>query len=469
MDRTRKLSYSILISVSALLSGCTDIRQDNESSVEIVFDSGTTHTKALDPDEEKISDVSLLIFDKDGNAEECIWIPDADQSISVTLIEGNTYKIRACANFGYQIYADHIDELDEITYHMAYPDEYREGIPMYASVDNFVAGSTERLRLHFKRLMAKICIRMDRSRLSDGVTMNVVSARIGNCPKVVDVVGPSKISSHDQCFSSGFLRNEFETDPLNTSGPSGVSGEVSLYVLENMQGDIYPPIKTDNEKVFSAGDYRSDVCTYLEMEIEYMSTTQFSSSRNLIYRFYLGDSLNNLDVERNCRYTITVRPEGDGLSGDGWRVDKSGITDRSPVSFTSYPTDYIRGNIGDKVHIWCEFHPSDAPFDVGKEYMEDDKREGIYDYAIDENGHGATLTLTGPGCGLIYMEAGDPVNEAALFIIEVNLPDTTAATDTWQYGTPYIPSDLLEYRRRRDFHPHHQLPAPDRSPSQLLE
>ena len=54
--------------------------------------------------------------------------------------------------------------------------------------------------------------------------------------------------------------------------------------------------------------------------------------------------------------------------------------------------------------------------------MMDDKKEGIYDFEIDEDGHGAVLTLTGPGRGLIYMEAGEPVNEAAMWIIEVNLP-----------------------------------------------
>ena len=59
--------------------------------------------------------------------------------------------------------------------------------------------------------------------------------------------------------------------------------------------------------------------------------------------------------------------------------------------------------------------------------MEDDRKEGIYDYEIDEDGYGATLTLTGPGRGLIYMEAGDPVNEAALFIIEVNLPQISGS------------------------------------------
>ena len=57
------------------------------------------------------------------------------------------------------------------------------------------------------------------------------------------------------------------------------------------------------------------------------------------------------------------------------------------------------------------------------EYLEDDKATGIYDYVIDEDGHGVTLVLTGPGSGLIYMEAGEPVNDAALYFIEVNMPD----------------------------------------------
>ncbi len=422
--------------LAVLSTGCTTFQEHKESAVEIFWTAGVMHTRALNPDEDKISDVSIMIFDQDGNAEECIWLPDAGQSITVPLINGRNYSIRACANFGYRVYADHIDELDEITYHMAYPDEYKEGIPMYASIDDYVAGSTANLTLEFKRLMAKISLKMDRSRLSENITINVLSARIGNCPKVVNVVGPSRITDKSQCFNTGFHRGEFETEPLNISGPGKISGEVSLYMLENMQGDIYPEISTDSEKVFSPDDLRSAICSYIELELEYMSLTHYSATKNLIYRFYLGESLNNLDVERNCLYKITVRPEDDGLSGDGWRVDKSGIADRGPVSFAAYPQSYIRGDIGDQVHVWCEFNPPQAPFDVGLEYMEADRKEGIYDYQIDEDGHGATLIFTGPGQGLIYMEAGDPINEAALFIIEVNLPDSTDATDTLQYVNP---------------------------------
>jgi hypothetical protein len=146
-----------------------------------------------------------------------------------------------------------------------------------------------------------------------------------------------------------------------------------------------------------------------------------SLNHPLIYRFYLGDGLNNLDIERNCHYHITISPEDNGLKGDGWRVDKSGIRYTGTPQITQYPDDYIRGDIGDVIHIGCTLYPPDTPFDVGEKYMEDDKAEGIYDYIIDEDGHGVTLTLTGSGTGLIYMEAGEPINDAALFFIEVNL------------------------------------------------
>ena len=428
MERKGRIRSRILTIAGAVTmlsaAGCLPVPIPAEKGVKvtIAFDAGAMQSKALEPDETQISDISLLVFDADGNAEECTWIPAGGHETVIDLIPGNTYSIRACANFGYHVYADHIDELKEVTYYLAYPDEYREGIPMYASLDGFTAGESGRIVLHFERLMAKICLRMDRSRLSEDVSMNVVSARIGNCPKSVNLCGPSRVSDHDQCFPVGFSRGEFETTPLNTIGPDKISGEVALYMLENMHGDIVPALASDQDKVFSPEDPRYGTCSYVELELEYMSDSKYSLSKNLKYRFYLGDGRNNLDVERNCRYSIVVRPEDDGLKGDGWRVDKSGILDRGPISFTAHPSKYIRGDIGDQIHIWCEVSPYGTPFDVGLDYMEDDKANGIYDYVVDEDGHGATLTLTGPGTGLIYMEAGEPVNEGAMFFIEVNLP-----------------------------------------------
>lgn len=421
------------IVLSALLAtGCawTDMPEEKKVLCRIAVNDGDYASKAMDPDEERISDVSIMIFDERGDAEECLWLQNGQTTTEVSLVVGKRYSFRACANFGYRTYADHIDELDETIYYMAYPDEYSQGMPMYAEIDNIRIGEDASVELKLQRLMAKISLRMDRRRLSEGVEMNVLGVRIGNCPKSVKVFGKNTVSSHDQCFGMGFSRDDVQTAVLNTIRQDDISGTVTLYMLENMQGDIEGPIDSDAEKVFGEQDHRRDICSYIEMDIEYLSHEKYSE-RPLVYRFYLGDSRTNLDVERNCHYMITVCPEDDGLKGDGWRVDKSGISNLGPTYIKPYPSQYVRGKIGDKVHIGCKVSPQNTPFDVGENYMKDDNKTGIYDYEIDPDGHGAVLTLTGPGRGWIYMEAGAPVDRGVLFVIEVDLP-----TDTRQYETP---------------------------------
>lgn len=421
------------IVLSALLAtGCawTDMPEEKKVLCRIAVNDGDYASKAMDPDEERISDVSIMIFDERGDAEECLWLQNGQTTTEVSLVVGKRYSFKACANFGYRTYADHIDELDETIYYMAYPDEYSQGMPMYAEIDNIRIGEDASIELKLQRLMAKISLRMDRRRLSEGVEMNVLGVRIGNCPKSVKVFGKNTVSSHDQCFGMGFSRDDVQTAVLNTIRQDDISGTVTLYMLENMQGDIEGSIDSDAEKVFGEQDHRRDICSYIEMDIEYLSHEKYSE-RPLVYRFYLGDSRTNLDVERNCHYMITVCPEDDGLKGDGWRVDKSGISDLGPTYIKPYPSQYVRGKIGDKVHIGCKVSPQNTPFDVGEDYMKDDNKTGIYDYEIDPDGHGAVLTLTGPGRGWIYMEAGAPVDRGVLFVIEVDLP-----TDTRQYETP---------------------------------
>lgn len=406
MERKGRIQRGLLIILAAMAYSCSPAAHDEKIRCVVYFDGSRYTTKALNPDERKITDISLMVFDEAGDAEECIWIPKAGGTAELTLVKGKSYDFRACANFGYQVYADHISELEEITFYMAYPDEYQEGMPMFASADDVIIGADGTVHMVFDRLMSKISIRMDRSRLSDGVEMYVRSARICNCPKVTTVFVPNKVTGSDKCHNVGFYRNDNETSILNLSGPDGKSGEIAFYMLENMQGNT---------------EADASACSYIEMELDYMSDTKYSTDP-LKYRFYLGDGKGCHDIERNTHYRILVCPEDDGLSDDDWRVDKEGLRDNVPVTFASYPSSYIRGNIGDNIHIWCEFTPEDTPFDVGEEYMKDDKANGIYDYEIDPDGHGATLTLTGPGRGMIYMSAGKPVDESALYVIEVNLP-----------------------------------------------
>lgn len=434
MDRKRMVRGGILIGfwkITALLytisslSGCIELhdRKDTDGTISVIFETGRLTCRSIDPDEDKINDISLLVFDEYGRMEESIWMETGRKHCEITLTTEKKYRFVACINFGYKVTVSNSSELEDLKYHLAYPDEYKNGIPMYADTGYILVRSNQEVLLKLIRLMSKISIRINRSKLSEDVEINITGIRIGNCPREVSVFSDSRIENSDECFPLGFNRSGEECSALNRIESYGLSYPVSLYMLENIQGQFDSiPILSDQEKVFDIYDPRRETCSYIEMDIDYLSPDKASKNGHLTYRFYLGENRNNLNVERNCHYRITVCPKGDGLKDDGWRVDKDAIVSTRPTTFSYYPDSYIRGNIGDKIHIGCSFTPQDAPFDVGLEYMESDRKEGIYDYEIDEDGHGAMLTLTGPGSGLIYMSAGPPVNESALWFIEVNLP-----------------------------------------------
>ena len=425
MERERGIYSRILTAATSIciVIGCVaEVSVDQRTDVEIRLNGQGMTAKALLPDEEKISNASLMIFNSDGLLEKHLYLEDGQTSCVTSLLRGEKYSIYACINFGYPVKVSRIEGLDEITFFMAYPDEYKEGIPMTASAHDIMINGDDVIELELERLMARIDIRIDRSRLSDGVRMDVTGVRIGNCPRKVRPFTRNRVENDDECFTVGFRHGDLECSDLNILDYYGTSRPVSLYMLENMQGKfsehgIYSP----QEKVFDENDPRKYICSYIELEMDYSYEDMASKDQPLIYRFYLGENLNSLDIERNSQYTITVSPEDDGLKEDSWRVDKSGIKFTGKPELVQYPRDYLRGNIGDVIHIGCRLTPSWAPLDIGLEYLEADKAEGIYDYVIDEDGHGVTLTLKGPGTGLIYMEAGDPINDAALFFIEVNL------------------------------------------------
>ena len=140
----------------------------------------------------------------------------------------------------------------------------------------------------------------------------------------------------------------------------------------------------------------------------------------LVYRFYLGDGPKNFDIERNCNYHLTVKPENNGIVENSWRVDKTGLAYYGDAHITIFPGNYIEGHVGEKVHIWAEVTPKGCRLEFGKEELEFDKSRGIYDYKMDKDGHGVTLELKSRGSGIVYVEAGTPTSDAAMVYIEVN-------------------------------------------------
>ena len=505
--------------ISALwTSGCSHTEMPDKehgvSPVKIVMETvmSMPGSRSADPDENRVSDMNLFIFNADGLMEEHVYLPVSQMQQDGTgyiyetdLLKGCRYSIYACANMGYRLDVSSIGELERYRYHLVYPDDYRIGIPMCGKTEDITVPAGGSISVPMERLMSKVTLSIDRSMLSDGVEFHVRQVKVGACPKSATLFEESRTESEDDIFLSGFSKEDEAVSILNSDRGFGKSGTVSVYLLENMHGNLLDGNVADQDKFFGEGDPLASLCSYIELAADYESDTHFSfPGQALKYRFYLGEENGNFDVRRNRHYKVCVKPEDDGLSEDSWRVDTGGIgkyvqeirlsystlemnyfgetavlnayvfpddasdmtllweSDNSHVAEVSgtgtvtarnegvctvtcraadgsgvfaecditvslnpyymniYPGNYLRGKRGDKFHVFCEYYPPSATFDIGLEELEYDRERGVYDYVLDEDGKGVTLTLKEKGSGLLYMETGYPLNQSEMIVIVVD-------------------------------------------------
>ena len=383
-------------------------------------------TRAIDPDEQLITDYNLLIFNSFGLLEEKTYASSRQLEMEngrvchrTRLLQDAPYTILAAANLGYELPCRTLAEAKAYRYYLAYPDEFTPGLPMAAILDDVRIGAEGRLELPLKRLMARIDLQIDRRSLDADVQFTVREVKVGGCPSSVQLFSRSKAESADQVFRSGYLKSGLQADPLNREVSVGLSDVASMYLLENLQGDLLENVETDRGKVFTNSRYQ-EVCSYIELKAEYHSSSwNTRPGEYLIYRFYLGENRNNFDVFRNVRYRIVVTPEGNGLRESSWRVDKSGL--EPTKSFTLHPAAYNECRSGEDFHIWCDVLPGGTPMYIEPLAYDDDPRvREVYSYTLDENGNGLTLHTRKGGSAVIYFQAGAPVNRDTLAMLVID-------------------------------------------------
>ena len=274
----------------------------------VLFCMGNGVTKALNPKEDLVNDINLFIFNKYGVLETSAY--SRTNEAEVDLFPGEQYDVYATGNIGYAISGIRtVEDLFEKRYYLIYPDEYRTGIPMSTHLAGFRVDSTRTCILPLERMMGKITLEMDRTALDKDVRILVRQVSIGNSPRSATLFGRSKARTRQDVFPKGFTRGVYESDALNIDKELGHSWDLSLYLLENMQGDEL-----------------NELCPYVEWQAEYYSPTWHTAAgKYLIYRFYLQDE-GEYSIERNCHYHFTIKPKGDGLqTQDSWQLDRSAL------------------------------------------------------------------------------------------------------------------------------------------------
>lgn len=393
--------------------GCTAVGTDTRAAVDIVLSPSGIAVKSVSDEDNGIRDANIFIFSDTGFLERSVYVKG--DRYGTTLVKDRRYDIYVCANFGRPISVKTREDLEAIRFHLAHPEDFSTGTPMSGCAKNILP--SEEIKIPLIRLCSEIILSFDRSLLDEDVKMTVQSLEIGNCPRYCKAFGTSRVEEADGCFPVGFTRDYLECEPLNLCDERGRSGQVSLSMLENLQGLFPGNPDSDAGKILPENHPGREIFSYVEIGIEYESSYSSSSSGVLKYRFYIGDSFSDANVERNCRYHITVTPRGSGISEDSWRVDKTSLITRT--AFSMEPEGYLEVEIGDEIHIRCTWSPEWAPFYGGDEELEEDRKRGIYEYVKDEDGKGVRLTITGYGTGMVYMRAGDPVNQSGLLYLHV--------------------------------------------------
>lgn len=288
----------LLLAALVSCTGNTDHPIPTQESL-ICLSCKPISVKSSDPDPVLISDYNILIYNCFGMLEESIYVPEremADASYRTTLLRGQKYTVLAAANLGYPLGNLTLDQAMAFKHYLAYPDEYSHGLPMAAVLEEVTGESVINVRL--ERLMGAVDVKLDKSRLNAGIDLSVKEILVGKCPRSAALFSPGMAV---QYFSSGFSRTGMDLNPLDR-------GEaVRLYLLENLSGDI--------------------PSSYIEIKCSYRSTGyNTKAGEYLIYRFYITDG-DTYGIGRNTIQSVVVRPIGDGLSGDSWRVDKSALED----------------------------------------------------------------------------------------------------------------------------------------------
>ena len=221
----------------------------------------------------------------------------------------------------------------------SYADFRVKGVPVADSFKNYRKGDLAHFRL--KRLVGQYDVQMRVS--AADVQYAVKSLSLKNCAKDFYPFCSDAKAEMFSCFCDDGPCGDRLTDEdvarLN-------AGEVvSLYFMENLQGELLPgntdrklKIPSSVEAVESGASWR---CTYLEVVADLVTpTSRYSDGK---YRFYLGaNQTSDFSIRRNTLYNVVLDFTQNMVDEQEWRIEV-GSPDVVDVKFDKDEMMVIKG------------------------------------------------------------------------------------------------------------------------------
>ncbi len=276
-------------------------------------------TKSVTIDDNIVSNINVFVYNTEGNLVDCDY--STTGNISLKVWANRQYNVYSIANIGNITTVPLNTEAAMLAYKYSISDYTGiagagNAVPMSGVLIGITLTDGGVIPIVLTRLISRVTVILDKSQLSGVTTFNIKNIRIKNTPRVIKPFGENTpIAS--EILADGDIATAAQIANITTSG-------VTFHLFENRQGTLLPENLLVTGKVFPDGSPYKEICSYIEMEIEYKTASSYAN--NLKYRFYLGgDYVSNFDVSRSTQYTVMVIPSNSGINETTWRVDVSNL------------------------------------------------------------------------------------------------------------------------------------------------
>ena len=302
-------------------------------------------TKASATDANAISDLNILVYNKDNNrlvkglyltgaALNGFTVNNNEENKAVNYdiaLQNGSYRVRVIANAESDLSAEPFDKIDNLSYGTL------DNLPkmvMSASADDVsVSGGKGSAILSLKRIYAMISVSVNTSGLKDR-TIKPLKVSLHQVPATGKLFMNNLIPANPS--PSDYIT---EADMIEFSNPvenvSSMKDNSVFFMYENKQPDgvcllkdgqyveaYKTPASLGNTPIKDVATVETDkTCSYIRVEAEY---SEMGANGKIVYRFFLGDNaFTNFEVERNAHYNVTLNLTGKGgVDEASWRVTK---------------------------------------------------------------------------------------------------------------------------------------------------
>ena len=342
-----RLKYMIMGMLGILFLACSREKTSPESpsSQEECILSLTVDkepvTKSILPSgiENRLDNAFVLIMGGNGYSRYKYFdFTSASQPTSVDwrMPAGQDYTVYAVGNMG-NIYSS-LPKTGS-GYDMA---SFRYEVPAYSGLTSlpmakvvslpasqFSQGANIQLSIILERLMARVSVRVNKSGITGGDAAHALQSASLHLRQVAKALYPFRAGGSLAVSDADVFSGNTDYYVFSAGEAWNLdSGEITLYVPENRQGQL---LGSNNVQARKSGIdaavealAQKNRLTYVEFASSKDGTTD-GVSGSLVYRGYLGSNeTNDFSVERNRTYSATLNLTWDGftLHADGWRIDR---------------------------------------------------------------------------------------------------------------------------------------------------